>query len=178
MTALFTISKFSFQALALNRSSLPMEQISYMSWVAEGVLNRNQPWQNWKPKFLVLKGAEVQIFDSPPVMTNYLRLISMSTLYLARHHRLALFCTNVQRTLTWFVRRNWSTVWLDWILPNNKCISYPKLHAGQFDSLYLAPYIAHDGWDDKKGVLRLAILNQRAFLCSKVLLCQSLSKEN
>ena len=63
LTSLFTF----FQALAMNRSCGPMEQISYMNWVAEGVLNRNQPWQNWKPKFFALKGADVAIFDSPPV---------------------------------------------------------------------------------------------------------------
>ena len=51
-----------------NRGGLgPAEQISYMNWVAEGVLNRNQPWQNWKPKYFALKGAEVCIFDAPPV---------------------------------------------------------------------------------------------------------------
>ena len=38
-----------------------------MNWVAEGVLNRNQPWQNWKPKYFVLKGSDVCIFDAPPV---------------------------------------------------------------------------------------------------------------
>jgi len=43
------------------------EQITYMSWVAEGVLNRNQPWQNWKPKFFALRGSEVHIFESPPI---------------------------------------------------------------------------------------------------------------
>ena len=51
-----------------NRTDLgPTEQISYMNWVAEGVLNRNQPWQNWKPKYFALKGSEVCIFDSAPV---------------------------------------------------------------------------------------------------------------
>ncbi len=38
-----------------------------MSWVNEGVLNRNQPWQNWKPKFFALRGADVCIFEKPPV---------------------------------------------------------------------------------------------------------------
>ena len=38
-----------------------------MGWVAEGVLNRNQPWQNWKPKFFALRGSEVYIFESPPI---------------------------------------------------------------------------------------------------------------
>ena len=38
-----------------------------MVWVAEGVLNRNQPWQNWKPKFFALRGSDVYIFESPPI---------------------------------------------------------------------------------------------------------------
>ncbi len=38
-----------------------------MSWVGEGVLNQNQPWQNWKPKFFALRGADVCVFDRPPV---------------------------------------------------------------------------------------------------------------
>ena len=38
-----------------------------MGWVAEGVLNRNQPWQNWKPKFFALRGSDVYIFESPPI---------------------------------------------------------------------------------------------------------------
>ena len=38
-----------------------------MNWVAEGILNRNQPWQNWKPKYFSLKGSEVCIYDTPPV---------------------------------------------------------------------------------------------------------------
>ena len=58
----------NFQAALFNRSELgPSEQISYMNWVAEGVLNRNQPWQNWKPKYFALKGSDVCIFDAPPV---------------------------------------------------------------------------------------------------------------
>jgi len=50
-----------------NRGFGPTEQISYMSWVAEGVLNKNQPWQNWKPKFFALRGSDVCIFDAPPI---------------------------------------------------------------------------------------------------------------
>jgi len=38
-----------------------------MSWTAEGVLNRNQPWQNWRPRFVALRGEDVCIFDKPPV---------------------------------------------------------------------------------------------------------------
>ena len=55
------------QAAFFNRNGLgPSEQISYMNWVAEGVLNVNQPWQNWTPKFFALQGSEVCVFDSPP----------------------------------------------------------------------------------------------------------------
>ena len=50
-----------------NRGFKANDQISYMGWVAEGVLNRNQPWQNWKPKFFALRGSDVYIFESPPI---------------------------------------------------------------------------------------------------------------
>ena len=63
-----SLKSYDFQAALFNRSELgPTEQISYMNWVAEGVLNRNQPWQNWKPKYFALKGSDVCIFDAPPV---------------------------------------------------------------------------------------------------------------
>ena len=52
----------------LNRLFSGTEQITHMGWVAEGILNRNQPWQNWHPKFFVLKGADVLIFEKPPVI--------------------------------------------------------------------------------------------------------------
>lgn len=38
-----------------------------MGWVNECVLNNNQPWQNYKPRFLALKGSELMLFESPPV---------------------------------------------------------------------------------------------------------------
>ncbi len=60
------------QAAVFNRNDLgPSEQISYMNWVAEGILNRNQPWQNWKPKYFALKGSEVCIYDTPPVSNPF-----------------------------------------------------------------------------------------------------------
>lgn len=55
------------QGAKLNRSFSPDRQISYMVWVAEGVLNKDQPWQSWKPRFLALRGSEVFIFDRPPL---------------------------------------------------------------------------------------------------------------
>ena len=50
-----------------NRNFPATERIEYMGWVNEGILNNNQPWQNYKPRFLTLKGTDVLLFDSPPV---------------------------------------------------------------------------------------------------------------
>lgn len=47
-----------------NRNFAIGERITYMGWVNEGVINT---WQTYKPRFLVLKGTEVMLFDSPPV---------------------------------------------------------------------------------------------------------------
>jgi hypothetical protein len=52
-----------------NRNFPAAERIEYMGWVNEGILNNNQPWQNYKPRFLTLKGTDVLLFDSPPVST-------------------------------------------------------------------------------------------------------------
>lgn len=50
-----------------NRNFAIGERIEYMGWVNEGVINSNISWQTYKPRFLVLKGTEVMLFDSPPV---------------------------------------------------------------------------------------------------------------
>ena len=56
-----------FQMKLYNRSLTAAERIEYMGWVNEGVLNNNQPWQSYRPRFLTLKGTDVMLFDSPPV---------------------------------------------------------------------------------------------------------------
>ena len=38
------------QASKLNRGFSADRQISYMTWVAEGILSQDQPWQSWKPR--------------------------------------------------------------------------------------------------------------------------------
>lgn len=53
-----------------NRNFSVSDRIEYMGWVNEGVLNNNQPWQNYKPRFFALKGTDLMLFDSPPVSTN------------------------------------------------------------------------------------------------------------
>lgn len=50
-----------------NRNFAVGERIEYMGWVNEGIINSNISWQTYKPRFLVLKGTEVLLFDSPPV---------------------------------------------------------------------------------------------------------------
>ncbi|XP_023333990.1 gamma-1-syntrophin [Eurytemora carolleeae] len=57
----------SYQATKLNRSFPVENQISYMTWVAEGILSKDQAWQNWKPRFLVLKGSEIFVFEKGPL---------------------------------------------------------------------------------------------------------------
>lgn len=53
-----------------NRNFAIGERIEYMGWVNEGVINNNISWQSYKPRFLVLKGTEVMLFDSPPVSSS------------------------------------------------------------------------------------------------------------
>lgn len=50
-----------------NRNFSVSDKIEYMGWVNEGVLNNNQPWQNYKPRFFALKGTDLMLFDTPPV---------------------------------------------------------------------------------------------------------------
>ena len=38
------------QATKLNRTFPADQHISYLTWVAEGLLNKDQPWQSWKPR--------------------------------------------------------------------------------------------------------------------------------
>jgi hypothetical protein len=39
------------QATKLNRVFSRSGHISYMTWVVEGIINQDQPWQNWKPRW-------------------------------------------------------------------------------------------------------------------------------
>lgn len=66
--AFTSFSIFSHSQMKLyNRNFAVGERIEYMGWVNEGVINNNISWQTYKPRFLVLKGTEVMLFDSPPV---------------------------------------------------------------------------------------------------------------
>jgi hypothetical protein len=39
------------------------EHTEYMGWLNEGILKNNQLWQNYKPRFLTLKGTGVLLFE-------------------------------------------------------------------------------------------------------------------
>ncbi|ENN81198.1 gamma-1-syntrophin [Dendroctonus ponderosae] len=57
----------SLQMKLYNRNFTVSDRIEYMGWVNECVLNNNQPWQNYKPRFLALKGTDLMLLDSPPL---------------------------------------------------------------------------------------------------------------
>ncbi|XP_026680944.1 gamma-1-syntrophin-like [Diaphorina citri] len=57
----------NLQIKLFNRNLQGGERVEYMGWVNEGILNRNTSWQNYRPRFLCLKGTEVFIFDNPPL---------------------------------------------------------------------------------------------------------------
>lgn len=65
-----TQSYFFFQMKLYNSSFPASEHVLYMGWVCEGILNHNLPWQNWKPKFIALKGTDIYMFDTPPVSVD------------------------------------------------------------------------------------------------------------
>jgi gamma-syntrophin len=57
----------NLQVKLFNRTLAMSERVEYMGWVNEGVLNNNQPWQCWRPKFLTLRSTDLVLSDTPPV---------------------------------------------------------------------------------------------------------------
>ncbi|CAF4862363.1 unnamed protein product [Pieris macdunnoughi] len=56
----------NLQMKLFNRHLASGERIEYMGWVQEGEVCGGQPWQTYRPKFLILKGTDVMLFDTPP----------------------------------------------------------------------------------------------------------------
>ncbi|XP_052737964.1 gamma-1-syntrophin isoform X2 [Bicyclus anynana] len=56
----------NLQMKLFNRHLSGGERIEYMGWVHEGLVSGAQPWQTYRPRFLVLKGTDVMLFDVPP----------------------------------------------------------------------------------------------------------------
>lgn len=57
----------SVQMKLFNRHLSGGDRIEYMGWAHEGLVTAAQPWQTYRPKFLMLKGTDVMLFDVPPV---------------------------------------------------------------------------------------------------------------
>ncbi|XP_045459969.1 gamma-1-syntrophin isoform X1 [Melitaea cinxia] len=57
----------NLQMKLFNRHLPGGERIEYMGWVHEGVVAAAQSWQSYRPRFLVLKGTDVMLFDVPPM---------------------------------------------------------------------------------------------------------------
>lgn len=53
-----------------NRNFAVGDRIEYMGWVNEGIVSNSLNWQSYRPRFLVLKGTEVLLFETPPVSGN------------------------------------------------------------------------------------------------------------
>lgn len=79
---------FSFQIKLYNLNFGINEKIEYMGWVNEGVLNNNHPWQSYCARFMIIRGRDVLLFETPPVSTiNYMYIYifiihSIETIYL------------------------------------------------------------------------------------------------
>lgn len=59
-----------------NRNFAVGERIEYMGWVNEAVSNSNQPWRSYRPRFLALKGQDMLLFETPPVLFLFFKFIS------------------------------------------------------------------------------------------------------
>lgn len=42
-----------------------------MGWVNESIINNTISWQTYRPRFLMLKGTDSLLFDTPPVSSRY-----------------------------------------------------------------------------------------------------------
>lgn len=62
-----------------NRNFGVGERIEYMGWVNEASSNSNQLWQSYRPRFLALKGADLLLFETPPVSNLQVHLLPFLT---------------------------------------------------------------------------------------------------
>lgn len=53
-------------------------EITYIGWVSERLPEEHfeDPRQRWEPRFIILKGSELCIFESPPVRINSFEILS------------------------------------------------------------------------------------------------------
>lgn len=72
-----------------NRNFAVGDRIEYMGWVNEGIVSNSLNWQSYRPRFLVLKGTEVLLFETPPVSRIVCFLLVTS---IHCHYRLSVEC--------------------------------------------------------------------------------------
>ena len=60
------IAFVALQMMSINKLLLPAQQIIHMCWV-NARQSPTRHWQTWKPQFVALKGADLCIFENPPV---------------------------------------------------------------------------------------------------------------
>ncbi|KAJ1360775.1 hypothetical protein KIN20_019833 [Parelaphostrongylus tenuis] len=78
----------SFEYQMSNKYLHQSEQISYIGWVNEYMSEglSDDPKQKWEPRFLILKGGDVCLFESPPLSSEDLN----KCLYLYKNYDVAI----------------------------------------------------------------------------------------
>ncbi|CAG9136279.1 unnamed protein product [Plutella xylostella] len=62
----------NLQMKLLNRHFAAGARLEYMGWVQEGEVSAPPQWQRYSPRFLVLKGTDLLLFDVPPMNVSEL----------------------------------------------------------------------------------------------------------
>lgn len=91
-----------------NRNFSVPERIEYMGWVNEGILNNNQPWHSYKPRFFALKGADLMLFDSPPVKKIHSLVFSLHTILFTFKFTRILTCFKLKFVLFQLNVQDWN----------------------------------------------------------------------
>ncbi|KAM3727387.1 Gamma-1-syntrophin [Dirofilaria immitis] len=79
------ITSLNYKSIKLSNKYLHKnEQITYIGWVSERLPEEyfKDPRQRWEPRFIILKGGELCIFESPPLNSDDLnKCVSLYKIY-------------------------------------------------------------------------------------------------
>ncbi|KHN77527.1 Gamma-1-syntrophin [Toxocara canis] len=79
------ISSLNYKSIKMSNKYLhKSEQITYIGWVSERLPEEHfeDPRQRWEPRFIILKGGELCIFESPPLNSEDLnKCVSLYKIY-------------------------------------------------------------------------------------------------
>lgn len=79
------ITSLNYKSIRLSNKYLhKSEQITYIGWVSERLPEEHfeDPRQRWEPRFIILKGGELCIFESPPLNSDDLNTcVSLYKIY-------------------------------------------------------------------------------------------------